>query len=167
MDVLRRRFGVDGNALSWVAVAEFLSNRRQVVYAGKSESDNISLHFGVPQGSVLGPRVFMRSTSRTFSNVMKYVTICLLTTCRVTVADDSMTFFQLFLALIESCIADIYVWRGAKRLQLNAEKTELLWFGSVSQLRHAAAITEQCRPCQPVRRQASDCRLRPGCVVRR
>jgi len=34
MDVLRRRFGLDGSALSWVA--EFLSNRRQVVYAGKT-----------------------------------------------------------------------------------------------------------------------------------
>jgi len=34
MDVLRRRFGFDGSALSWVA--EFLSNRRQVVYAGKT-----------------------------------------------------------------------------------------------------------------------------------
>ena len=34
MNVLRRRFGIDGSALSWVA--EFLSSRRQLVYAGKS-----------------------------------------------------------------------------------------------------------------------------------
>jgi len=33
IDVLRRRFGIDGSALSWVS--EFLSNRRHVVYAGK------------------------------------------------------------------------------------------------------------------------------------
>ena len=38
MDVLTRRFEVDGSALSWMA--EFLNNRRQVVHAGKSESDN-------------------------------------------------------------------------------------------------------------------------------
>ena len=90
MDVLRQRFGVDGNALTWVA--KFLSNRRQVVYVGKTESDNISMQFGVPQESVLV--LSMRKTSRSFSNVMKYVTICLLTTCRVTIADDSMTFLQ-------------------------------------------------------------------------
>jgi len=35
--ILRRRFGINDSALSWVA--EFLSNQRQVVYAGKTESD--------------------------------------------------------------------------------------------------------------------------------
>jgi len=37
-------------------VAEF-SNRRQVLYAGKTESDHMALQFGVPQASVLGPRM--------------------------------------------------------------------------------------------------------------
>ena len=34
MDVLRRQFGIDGSALSWMA--EFFGNRRQVVYADKT-----------------------------------------------------------------------------------------------------------------------------------
>jgi len=46
MDVLRRRFGIDGSALSWAA--EFLRNGRQVVNAGKTESYYIALQFGVP-----------------------------------------------------------------------------------------------------------------------
>ena len=41
MDILIRRFGIDGSALSWVA--EFLSNRRHVVYAGKTESHYTAL----------------------------------------------------------------------------------------------------------------------------
>ena len=57
MDVLRRWFGIDDGALSWVA--EFVSNRRRVVYAGKTECDYIVLQFGVPQGSVLGLCVFV------------------------------------------------------------------------------------------------------------
>jgi len=60
MVVLRRQFGINGSALSWVA--EFLSNRRQVVCAGKSESDYMALQFGVPQGSVLGPCVSVQYT---------------------------------------------------------------------------------------------------------
>ena len=40
---------------------------------------------------------------------------------------------------LESCIVDIYAWSGAKGLQLNADKTELLWFGSASQLRRLAS----------------------------
>ena len=58
IDVLRPRFGIDGSALSWVA--EFLNNRSQVVYAGKTESDSTALQFGVPQRSVLGSRVFVQ-----------------------------------------------------------------------------------------------------------
>ena len=58
MDVLRRRFGIDGSALSWVA--EFLSKRRQVEYAGKTESDYTALQFGVPQVSVHGLRMFVQ-----------------------------------------------------------------------------------------------------------
>ena len=95
MDVLRRRFGIDGSAQRWVA--EFLSNRRQVVYAGKTESDNIALQFGVPQGSVLGPRVFVQYAEDVDDIFRRheYITICSLTTCRVTAADDSTTFLQL------------------------------------------------------------------------
>jgi len=52
----------DGSALSWVV--EFLNNRRQVVHAGKTESDNIAPQFAVPQGSVLGPRVFIQYAGR-------------------------------------------------------------------------------------------------------
>jgi hypothetical protein len=58
MDVLRRRFGVEGNALSWLA--EFLNGRTQVVSAGQKESDSTTLFFGLPQGSVLGPKSFIQ-----------------------------------------------------------------------------------------------------------
>jgi len=60
MDVLRPRFGIDSSALSWVV--EFLSNRRQVVYAGKTESDYTAPQFGVSQGSVLGLLVIVQYT---------------------------------------------------------------------------------------------------------
>jgi len=55
--VLRRRFGVDGPALNWLS--DFLSGRSQVVRVGTSESDAATLHFGVPQGSILGPKWFL------------------------------------------------------------------------------------------------------------
>jgi len=60
MEVLRRRFGVEGNALSWLA--QFLRERSQVVRVGESESDSLPLHFGVPHGSVLGPKRFIEYT---------------------------------------------------------------------------------------------------------
>jgi len=45
---------------------------------------------------------------------------------------------------LESCIVDIYAWRGAKRLHLGTDKTNLLWFGPAS-----AAISEEYHPRQP------------------
>ena len=36
---------------------------------------------------------------------------------------------------IENCIAHICTWCAAKRLQLNADKTEILWFGSAANFR--------------------------------
>jgi len=88
-DVLRRRFGVDGSALSWMA--EFLNNRRQVVYAGKTASDNIALQFSIPQGSVSGLSVFVQYAEDVTDifqhHDVGYSTVCLLTTCRITAVD--------------------------------------------------------------------------------
>ena len=36
---------------------------------------------------------------------------------------------------VEDCVSDVSSWSAAKRLQLNATKTEMLWFGSETNLR--------------------------------
>ena len=46
-----------GEALGWLV--DYLSGRCQVVRAGGSDSENSALHFGVQQGSVLGPKTFL------------------------------------------------------------------------------------------------------------
>ena len=58
LDVLYRRFGITGKALTWLDA--FLSDRLQTVHFGGTASDDTitTLLFGVPQGSVLGPKVF-------------------------------------------------------------------------------------------------------------
>ena len=39
------------------------------------------------------------------------------------------------LAVVEECISDVSSWCATKCLQLNATKMEILWFGSVANLR--------------------------------
>ena len=156
IDVLRRRFGINDSALSWVT--EFLSNQRQVVYAGKTESDHMALQFSVPQGSVLGPRLFVQYAEDVDDIFQRHGVHHHL------FADDMQGHFSgrlddvpAIVSRLESCIIDIYAWCGAKRLHFNADKTELLWFGPASQLRRL--------PSQNNSINVNQCVVKPVTVV--
>ena len=55
---MQRRFGVCGKSLDWLA--DFLSDRTQVIHACSREFIAATLVSGVPQGSVLGPKQFIQ-----------------------------------------------------------------------------------------------------------
>ena len=64
MDLLYHSFGISGDTLRWFK--SYLQERIQMVQIGSSTSEPVTLKYGVPQGSVLGPILFTMYTHSTW-----------------------------------------------------------------------------------------------------
>ena len=112
-------------ALQWVK--SYLSNRKQCVQFRKTCSDEQVIKCGVPQGSVLGPLLFILYIND-LPNVSK-VTESLL------FADDTSIFYshsnaiQLFSILNEE-LRKVDAWMKSNRLSVNIKKTNYVIFKS-------------------------------------
>jgi len=127
---LETSFGLKGKvpqyALQWLRT--YLVGRRQYVRRGSSTSSPAFICCGVPQGSVLGPILFLLYTADLSSVIESRGLRCHL------YADDTQIYGycrpHATLELMETmsgCIDDVQSWMHANRLQLNPAKTEILW----------------------------------------
>jgi hypothetical protein len=127
LERLRRSFGFSGVALAWLS--SYLSGRTECVQRGSCRSSTTTLVCGVPQGSVLGPVLFIMYTADLPSLVVRHGLqphlyaddTQVYGSCR---AEEVGTFFN----RLTKCVDDVALWMRSNRLQMNAGKTEYMWF---------------------------------------
>ena len=132
-DILSRRletsFGLQSKVLEWFS--SFTKNRRQSIHHSTSHTPAVPIICGVPQGSVLGPILFVLYTAdlhqlvhshglqlHAYADDIQLYGFCSPSNCASLEQQTSL------------CITDIRRWLTSNRLQLNLAKTELMWCAS-------------------------------------
>jgi len=114
---------------SCLLMKSYLSNRKQFVNFGDTESDYLEVKIGVPQGSILGPLLFL-----IYVNDLVHATSSFRP---VIYADDTtlgacISYFGNQQSIIEENInnelLNVHAWLNLNRLSLNVQKTKAMIF---------------------------------------
>ena len=115
-------YGISGTCLSWFR--SYLSNRRQSVAIANRISSTNELHYGVPQGSVLGPILFVLYI-QPLSNLIRRHSLLFADNIQIETSILPQHFHSAVFC-VETCISDVKYWMIENKMQLNDEKTECL-----------------------------------------
>jgi len=151
------RFSVDSTAVKWVKF--YSTDRTQIYTHAGSQTLSFSVDCSVPQGSVFCPLGYVSYNEDVVEmmdrhNVQFHLyadDTQFLDCCRST---DTVS----LRARLSSCASDIELWCRSRRVQLNASKTDAIWFGSKPNLAKLS-----CTDCSI---QGGTSTIPPSAVVR-
>ena len=132
LEKLTMGYGVTGKELGWFR--DYLTDRRQVVTVQSTLSDPCDVAFGVPQGSILGPLLFVLfindlPTAISKCNILLY-------------ADDAVVFaahedIKILEETLNAELDEVNKWTLSNFLFINKRKTEFVIFGTDARLSKA------------------------------
>lgn len=131
-----KAFGIAGNLLNWLS--SFLSNREQCVIVDGHKSTPAKVLSGVPQGTVLGPLLFILYIND-ITKVIKHSYIKIF-------ADDSKLIKMIESLtdreLLDSDLHAVIEWAVVNKMELNRLKFQLLSHGNKNNLKSPYKIDE-------------------------
>ena len=118
-----KQYGIRGIALDWFS--DYLSNRTQFTHVNNASSTVLNVSIGVPQGSVLGPLLFLIYIND-FPNSSDLLSF-------YQFADDTSIFYSSntlanTVNVLNSELIKVSDWLRANKLSLNIAKTKCIYF---------------------------------------
>ena len=126
---LEHVFGVSGTVLNWFE--SYLTNRTQYVSVVNCKSRPVIITHGVPQGSVLGPVLFILYTTPLTDLISSHSVLphSYADDTQMQKSSEASRVNELLLSM-QSCIRDVKSWMTFNKLKLNDDKTETLIISS-------------------------------------
>ena len=157
LSVLSDRFSVNSTTMNWFE--SYLTDRTQLFTHHGRQTSSFPVNCSVAQGSVFGPVVFISYTEDVVDLMDRHGVRSHM------YADDTQFYdscrpsdFDLLRARLSHCASDTDLWCKSRRLQLNDNKTEAIWFGSKSNLSKLSTANTSV--------QVGSATIHPSAVVR-
>ena len=129
-----KAYGIDGNVLTWIKA--FLTGRTQVVQVNGESSSPAPVLSGIPQGSVLGPLLFVIFINDLPESIKSEIFLF---------ADDTKVFRKITSIsdseALQRDIDSLEEWTRKWLLEFNVKKCHILTLGKIEDVKHTHRYT--------------------------